>query len=156
MLGIRRAAPITASLALIALGTPLASAQPSAPAAAGAQRLPRFAGCKSFFSRSVSGVVRPRSIMLACGDGNFYLTRVAWARWGMRHALGIGVGHQNDCVPDCASGHFHTYRVAVRLDRAMMNCATQNLAQFTRASWTFTGEKPRAVVRSGSESFRCR
>jgi hypothetical protein len=124
--------------------------------AAGAQRLPRFAGCKTFFSRSVSGAVRPGSIMLACGDGNFYLTRIAWTRWGMRQALGIGVGHQNDCVPDCASGHFHTYRVAVKLDRAMMNCATQKLAQFTRASWRFTGSKPRAVPRSGSESFRCR
>jgi hypothetical protein len=155
MLGIRRGAAITASLAFIALWLPIASAQPLARVAAVAQGLPRFGGCKTFFSRQVSGVVRPRSIMLACGDGNFYLTRIAWTSWGMRQALGIGVGHQSDCVPDCASGHFHTYRVSVKLDHAMMNCGTQKLAQFTRASYIFIGEKPRPVARSGSESFRC-
>jgi len=127
----------------------------AAPAAVGAQELPRFSGCKSFFSRSDPGAVRPRSIMLACGDGNFYLTRITWTFWGMRRALGIGVGHQNDCLPDCARGHFHTYRVAVGLDRAM-ECAAQKVAQFTRASWAFTAAKPRTVARSGTESFRCR
>jgi hypothetical protein len=94
--------------------------------------------------------------MLACGDGGFYISRIAWTRWGMRQAVGIGVGHQNDCVPDCARGHFHTYRVTVRLDRAKVNCGTQKLAQLTRAAWTFTGQKPPGVRRSGSESFRCR
>jgi hypothetical protein len=120
------------------------------------QGLPRFAGCRSFFSRSVSGSVRARSIMLACGDGNFYLTRIAWTRWGMRQPQGVGVGHQNDCAPGCATGHFRAYRVAVRLDEAVLHCATQQVVQFMRASWTFTGEKPRAVARSGAERFRRR
>jgi hypothetical protein len=151
MLGTRQGAAIAASLALAASWMPIASAQPLARVTA----LPRFGGCKTFFSRSVSGLVRPRSIMLACGDGNFYLTRIAWTRWGIRQALGNGVGHQNDCVPDCAGGRFHTYRVSVRLDNAMMNCGAQKVAQFTRASYIFIGEKPRQVARSGSESFRC-
>jgi hypothetical protein len=155
MLGIRRGGAITASLGLVALWMPIASAQPLAHVAAFAQELPRLGGCKTFFSRSVSGVVRPARIMLACGDGNFYLTRIAWTRWGMRQALGIGVGHQNDCVPDCGSGHFRTYRVAVTLGDAMMNCGTQKVSQFARASYIFIGEKPRHVARSGSESFRC-
>jgi hypothetical protein len=94
--------------------------------------------------------------MLACGDGNFYLTRIAWTRWEMREALGIGLGHQNDCVPDCARGQFHSYRVAVKLDRAMTRCGTRKVTQFTRVSWRFTNRKPRAVARSGSEGFRCR
>lgn len=77
---------------------------------------------------------------------------------GMRETLGVGVGlgHQNDCVPDCASGDFHTYRVEIKLDRAMMNCGTQRVTQFIRASWTFRARKPPAVARSGSERFRCR
>jgi hypothetical protein len=125
------------------------------PAATGAQVLPRFAGCKSFFARSAPGIVRPRSIMLACGDGNFYLTRIAWSRWTMREARGVGVGHQNDCVPDCARGRFHSYRVALRLDR-VMECGVPKVAQFTRAFWAFRASKPIGVARSGSQTFRCR
>ncbi len=103
MLGTRRGAAITASLVLVALWMPIASGQPLARVAGVAQGLPRFGGCKTFFSRTVQGAVRPRSIVLACGDGNFYLTGIAWSRWGMREALGVGVGHQNNCLPDCAS-----------------------------------------------------
>jgi hypothetical protein len=126
------------------------------PSAVGARDLlAHFAGCKSFFSRTVPGAVRPRSIVLACGDGNFYLTRIAWTRWGTREALGVGVGDQNDCLPDCARGRFLSYRVAVQLDRAL-DCGPAKLPQFTRALWVFTAAKPVGVSRSGSETFRCR
>jgi hypothetical protein len=125
------------------------------PAAAGAQKLPRFAGCKSYFARSAPGTVRPRSIVLACGDGNLYVTRIEWSRWTMREARGVGVGHQNDCVPDCARGHFHRYRVALRLYR-VRDCGAPKVAQFTRAFWAFTASKPVGVSRSGVEIFRCR
>jgi hypothetical protein len=126
----------------------------SVPPAVGAQDPPHFAGCKSFFSRTVPGAVRPRSIIFACGDGNFYVTGITWSRWGMREALGIGVGHQNDCLPDCARGRFRSYRVAIQLDRAL-ECGHAKLPQFTHALWAFTAAKPAGVLRSGSETFRC-
>jgi len=125
------------------------------PSAVGAHDLPHFAGCKSFFSPTVPGAVRPRSIVLACGDGNLYVTGIAWTRWAMQHALGVGVGHQNDCLPDCARGHFHNYPVALQLNRAL-ECGAAKLPQFTQALWAFTAAKPVGVSRSGSETFRCR
>jgi hypothetical protein len=151
----RRHRPILRSVKNVGVVLLLMLVLQASPAAEGARDMPRFAGCKSFFSPPVQGVVRPRSIVLACGDGNFYLTGITWSRWGMQEALGIGVGHQNDCLPDCARGRFHSYRVALELDRALQ-CGVAKLPQFTRAFWAFRAAKPDGVARAGSETFRCR
>jgi hypothetical protein len=116
--------------------------------------LPGFTGCRSFTLRSPIAVVRPRSIMLACGDGNFYVTGLRWSRWDLVEGDGTGVGHQNDCQPNCAAGHFHTYRLALRLYGAT-KCGRRSVLQFTRVSWRFVGPKPNGVARAGSEPFRC-
>jgi hypothetical protein len=134
------AAVLAAALAALTIG---ASAAPA----------PRFVGCPSFFPHPGVGSVRPRSIMLACGDGNFYVDGLKWMTWGSV-ASALGVGHQNDCTPYCAAGHFHAYRVSVRLDRAR-TCGTRRLFELTRVSWAFVGAKPAHVVRAGNETFRC-
>jgi hypothetical protein len=61
--------------------------------------------------------VTPRRIIVACGDGNFYLARLHWRHWGGFSARGAGVAWKNDCIPDCARGTFHHYRVRVTLTR---------------------------------------
>jgi len=71
---------------------------PVAGAHAGASSLPVFGGCTSKVR------VKPSSIVLACGDGNFYVTRIGWTRWDARRAAGTGTGHLNDSRPDCARG----------------------------------------------------
>ena len=121
--------------------------------AAGAT-LPGFAGCRSFVSPAPVLVVRPRSIVFACADANFYAVRLRWTRWAADGARGAGVGHQNDCTPSCAAGHFHPYRLAVGLAGAA-SCG-RDRAELTRVTWRFVGRKPAGVPRSGSESFRCR
>lgn len=55
----------------------------------------------------------PPRLVLACGDGNFYLTNLAWKGWGTRSATATGTAHENDCMPYCAAGRFHTYPVRV-------------------------------------------
>ena len=125
-------------------------ASPAAPAGG----VPGFTGCRSFVSRSAVAVVRPRSIVIACADANFYATGLKWTRWDMRGAEATGVGHENDCTPYCAAGHFHTYRLAVRLDR-VARCGSRKELQFTRVTWTFPGAKPPGAQRRDSESFRC-
>src|SRR5207245_7757537 len=82
--GPQSSAPILSSVRIFIAVLLMVLCPQAMPAAAGAQKLPRFAGCKSFFARSAHGTVRPRSIVLACGDGNFYVTRIAWSRWMMR------------------------------------------------------------------------
>jgi hypothetical protein len=126
----------------------------AAAAAAAAGIPPRFAGCESFVSPAAPGKVRPTSITLACGDGNFYVTNIRWTRWGAGSAVGAGIGHQNDCTPYCAAGKFHSYRVSIRLDERRL-CGSRRSAELTRAAWRFVGPKPRGAARAGSERFRC-
>jgi hypothetical protein len=108
---------------------------------------PVFGGCTSKVE------VRPRTIVFACGDGNFFATSLRWTRWDASLATATGMGHQNDCKPDCARGHFHAYRVGVRLS-APVACVGTN--EFTRLSWRFLRGKPIGVASRGSESFSCR
>jgi hypothetical protein len=67
--------------------------------------------------------------------------------------VATGIGHQNDCTPDCARGHFHAYPLAVRLSSPVV-CV--GLDEFTKLSWRFRGRRPAGVPRHGAESFSCR
>lgn len=98
-------------------------------------------------------VVRPASIVFACGDGNFYATSLHWSSWGATSAAAAGVGHQNDCKPDCAAGHFHAYPLDVRLSRPVR--CVHGRTEFSRWAWTFTGPRPAQVPRTGSEVLPC-
>lgn len=118
-----------------------------------AASVPGFTGCRSFVSRSAVAVVRPRSIVIACADGNFYATGLEWTRWDARGADGAGTGHENDCKPYCADGHFHTYRLAIHLG-GVATCGSRRELQFTRLTWRFVGPKPPGP-RAGSQAFRC-
>ena len=59
--------------------------------------------------------VEPHYILFACADGNYYANHLQWALWDLKRARGHGVFHQNDCKPDCASGHFHKRRGTIHL-----------------------------------------
>jgi len=52
--------------------------------------------------------VRPSRFVLACGDGNFYVTALRWVRWSASVGIARGVANLNDCQPSCAAGHFHS------------------------------------------------
>ena len=98
--------------------------------------------------------VRPARVVFACGDGNFYATGLSWTHWGTADAEATGAGHQNDCTPDCAAGHFHTYKLRVRLSRPVV-CVTGR-HEFSRLAWWFIATKPAQVLRAGSETLPCR
>jgi hypothetical protein len=59
--------------------------------------------------------VRPGTIVLACADYNSLIDKITWTSWTSELASGTGTLVQNDCVPDCAKGHFHRYPVLVIL-----------------------------------------
>lgn len=89
--------------------------------------------------------VRPMAIIVACADANFYVTRISWSQWRPTRAIGVGTAHVNDCTPNCAAGHFHTFRVAVRLSR-VVTCVTGR-REFARIEWS--GKQ------SGNETLPC-
>jgi hypothetical protein len=105
--------------------------------------VPLFAGCFG-----TAPQIRPTSILVACGDGNFFLTRIRWSRWNAAGASGIATGHQNDCKPYCAAGHFHLYQVSVRLTRS--ETCRNGRREFTRFSYRFVSAKPPGVDRGAT------
>jgi hypothetical protein len=96
---------------------------------------------------------RPAEVVFACADANFYATRISWTYWGTAEADGIGVGYMNDCKPYCAAGHFHTYRLSVRLSRPVV--CVNGRREFSRIAWRFTGTKPAHVARADGETLPC-
>jgi hypothetical protein len=53
--------------------------------------------------------IRPASVILFCGDANAALTRLHWTSFGGATAAASGQYTANDCKPDCAAGHVHSY-----------------------------------------------
>jgi len=95
---------------------------------------PAFEGCLT------GPVVRPASIVVACGDGNFYISGLKWSAWTATAATATGTAHQNDCTPYCAAGHFHTYPLALKLFRP--KTCSNGRVEYTRFNYRFTRTKP--------------
>lgn len=66
--------------------------------------------------------VRPHVIVLTCADAGYSLRRLHWGRWGVHRAFGRGRAVVNDCIPFCAAGHFHRYRIRVKLGGGTVRC----------------------------------
>lgn len=103
-----------------------------------------------FASRCANGRYRPRTIMVACGDGNFYFTNLRWHGWNTRVARGRGLANENDCNPFCAAGHFHAYPISVRLSRPRL--CDDGRWDYTRIAWRYPAARGRGD-RSGHESW---
>src|SRR5436305_192264 len=54
----------------------------------------------------------PRRLIPCSADANCQVIGTTWRHWGTARASGRGVARVNDCQPDCADGHFHTFRGA--------------------------------------------
>ena len=89
---------------------------------------------------------RPRSIMIACGAGNFGLTRLQWRGWNRAVARARGQAYANDCVPYCAVGTFHHYPVRTRAFRPRRMGGAGYA--YTRLRITFTGARPEGALRT--------
>jgi hypothetical protein len=59
--------------------------------------------------------VEPSTIVLACADENSLVSSITWTSWTGDLASGSGTLEQNDCIPDCAAGHFRSYPVLLVL-----------------------------------------
>src|SRR5438876_11887761 len=68
---------------------------------------------KTYIDNCGHHVMKPRRLVTACADGNYYLAGLAWKHWGRRKAHATGYAHVNDCKPNCASGKFKVYPVAI-------------------------------------------
>jgi hypothetical protein len=58
---------------------------------------------------------KPETIMIYCGDGGAYISKIHWNTWSEDGARGTGVYYRNLCEPDCADGKIVHASVQVHL-----------------------------------------
>jgi hypothetical protein len=63
---------------------------------------------------------KPETIMIYCGDGGAYISKIQWSSWSQDGARGIGEYYRNLCEPDCADGN---------IVHAPVNVSLSNLTQ---------------------------
>ena len=97
--------------------------------------------------------VRPHVIVLTCADANFQLRRLHWRRWGAHRAFGRGRVVANDCIPFCAGGHFHRYRVRVKLGGGLGRCHGHKV--FRRARIRYIRRHPAGSARVVRSPLSC-
>jgi len=93
----------------------------------------------------ITRVAAPRSLTLACGDGNFYLSGLRWSGWGAAEATARGTAHVNDCTPYCAAGRFHTYPIIAQVSRRS-TCSGER--QYTRLVVRWVQRRPPEIGRA--------
>jgi len=61
--------------------------------------------------------VRPKEILVACGDGSYALTNIRYTGWSETAAEGSATALANDFTPNRATGKDHAYQVTFTLDK---------------------------------------
>jgi hypothetical protein len=138
-------ATAVAACGVVALGTVTATVAASA-AAAGRPQVPAVATAAAssvpvVVNCAMRGRVRPSQYVLACADGNSSLTGLHWQTWGSSSALAQGRSTFNDCIPNCVSGHFHSFPALAALWRVRPWPGHAGQRYFTRVTIIYTGRR---------------
>jgi hypothetical protein len=100
------------------------------PALAGSGRV--FVASKGCTGR----VYRPGSIVIACADAGLVARSVRYSSYGGSTARAQATFAENDCQPNCAAGHFHTYSGTLTLT-AIRRCS--GVRYYTKVAYRFSG-----------------
>jgi hypothetical protein len=130
------------ALALVGGGPALAATASAAAAATPATARPAAPRGDVLVNCTGRAQARPGSYVLTCADGNDYLAGLRWVSWSGGAAFGRGTEHVNDCVPNCAQGHFHAYPVLVTAWRAVARPGHAGQRYFSRLTGIYTGKRP--------------
>lgn len=88
------------------------------------------------------GQTRPGSYVLACADGGAGLQGLRWTSWTSRLASGYGTEYENDCMPSCVAGHFHSYPALVVLWGSGSVSGQPNERRYTEVTLIYPGARP--------------
>jgi hypothetical protein len=95
----------------------------------------------------------PPQLTLACADANYELSQLGWNTWGGAFARAVGEVRANDCSPNCAAGHFHTYRAQVIADK-LTRCGSTKI--YLRLTIDFTGKRPKGYGMADVHTWTCK
>ena len=140
--------------AAIAIGASAIALAASLPATATAATRPHhgrssWAGAVVLVNCQRRGVVLPSSFILACADGNDFLTGMRWVSW-RNVAYGSGVEMAKSCVPSCSASRFKRFPVLITLWRAKRRGHSEQF-KFTRLTVIYTGRRPLKFNRHGKK-----
>lgn len=94
----------------------------------------------------------PHDLLIACADANYSLANLAWSHWGARTATATGVARANDCTPNCAAGHFHSYRMTATVDE-LRSCGTART--YERLTVTYPAARPKGIAKRDVIPLSC-
>ena len=115
--------------------------------------VPAFAASgKAYVSNCGTLEQHPAALVLACADANYALAGLKWSGWTTGSASATGSVQANDCTPNCAAGHFHSYRVRVVADRLG---ACKGKRVYLRLTVTYPGKRPTGYPRREPWTFTC-
>jgi hypothetical protein len=97
-------------------------------------------------------VSAPAQLMLACADGNYYLTHLTWKHWGKSLASASGTVRANDCKPYCAAGRFHSYPATVTVDR-LTRCNSAHY--YARLTIVYANARPEDIGKRDVHALGC-
>jgi hypothetical protein len=87
--------------------------------------------------------VTPTRLILACGDGSFWINSINWKYWGNKQARGRGVSHLKTCRPDCATGGVKDYPVEFRLHKPRSRvCGGRRVPLFQKIELSWPAKDP--------------
>jgi hypothetical protein len=90
------------------------------------------------------GQVKPKEIILACGDGNTFVSKIKWNKWNSNTATGTGTLRWNTCLPQtCAGGIVQKYKAKITLGG--LASAPGETDVFSEMTLTFTQGGPGMV-----------
>ena len=75
-----------------------------------------------------------------------------WIGWGRPVAKAQGNATANDCTPNCAAGHFHSYPVQVIADK-LTACGRAKI--YARLIIVYTGKRPTGIARQDVHTLTC-
>jgi hypothetical protein len=133
----RRTTATVAAIAIPALGLGVATVTSAAATPA-----PRFSEQTVVVNCQGRPQVRPGSLTLACADDNDYLTHLTWSKWAPGQAQATGIQEENDCLPYCAAGHFHGYRVDVTFRGSAALRGAPGRLRYTSVTVRYSGHRP--------------
>lgn len=98
-------------------------------------------------------VSRPKSVTLACGDGNTLLSKLSWSSFGGSTAAAKGTFETNTCKPNCAAGKVVKYPVTVKAS-GTRSCKG-GVRVYAKLAIAFKGKVPPYARTYKSWTFRC-
>jgi hypothetical protein len=109
-------------------------------------------GTSAWISNCGPIVSAPSELVLACGDANYSLEKLKWRAWGTVAAKATGLAQANDCTPNCAAGHFHSYRVQVIADH-LVACGRAKV--YEHLITVYPGARPAGLKARDEQTLPC-